>query len=219
MTEYIEFLVINYGLVAVFFLMMTNGFFSAPPSETTLALSGVLVALYNHTFVDVFIVAILGNLIGTYILYWVARCFGHKWLFDLKLYFENINSKFLNLFGGLIPDEATYEFMADKFRADGRKWVCIFRCFPVVRSVISIPAGVIKMNNFSFLSFSIVGISVWAIGWQSLGYFTVNNWSKYQWYISAPLLLICVGLVIMLKKKFTQYVYLQKRMFNEKTQQ
>lgn len=216
MTEYIEFLVINYGLIAVFFLMVSNGFFSAPPSETTLALSGILVSLYHHDFVDVFLAAITGNLIGTYILYLIARSFGHEWLFRLKSYLENKNSKFVNLFGGLIPDEATYEFLASKFREDGKKWVCIFRCFPVVRSVVSIPAGVTKMNNFIFLSFSLVGISVWAIGWQSLGYYAVNNWTKYQWYISVPLFVICVLLIIAVKKKFSQYLYVKQNINNDK---
>ncbi len=217
MTAYIESFIIHYGLIAIFILMVTNGFFSAPPSETTLALGGSLVALLYHDFVDVFLVAIAGNIIGTYLLYLLARIFGHEWIFSLRKRLDNHDNKLLKLIGRILPDEFTYHFWAGKFMENNRKCVCLFRCFPVIRSIISIPAGVTKMHSFEFISFSIVGISIWALSWQLLGYYAIHSWQAYQWYISAPLLLFCVILIVALKKQYSNYM--REKQDAEKTQQ
>ena len=206
MATYIEMLIITYGVFAVFLLMALNGFFSGPPSEVVLSISGAIVSLYSHDFIHMFFAALLGNLLGTYLLYLLARHSGHEWLFTLKNFLYRNNNVLIKSTGHLIPDQNTYDFVSNRFRLNGRKWVCLFRCFPIVRSIISVPAGVVKMNTINFLFFSSVGISVWTLVWQLLGFYTIHNWNKYQWYISVPLVLIFLIMIVVTKRGIFKYI-------------
>jgi membrane protein DedA with SNARE-associated domain len=195
-------LISNYGLIALFLLLFINGFASFFPSELSLFLAGILSFTTDKSFLFVLIVVVLGNLIGTYILYLLGRLFGYNWLLRIK-YFSKLTNK------------DTLFKISEKFKKEGAYWVCIFRCFPVVRSIVSLPAGMIKMPHLVFLVYSTIGITIWALFWMGLGYFFGLNFLIYKGYITLILLILLVILIYFFKRKISTYLNEKNLKINE----
>ncbi len=176
----------------LFVLMFLNGLISIIPSEAVLFVGGVYSSANNNSFFYILFLVVFGNLLGTYILYLIGRAIGYKWLFKIK--FVN---KFL--------EEKTLDKMAKKFQREGAYWVGIFRCLPHVKSIISLPAGMIKMPHKFFLIYSFIGITFWALVWHLLGYYFGENFLKYDLYISLILVLFLAATLLVFGKMIKRY--------------
>ena len=205
MTDILYSLVLQYGLLAIFILMVSNGFFSAPPSELILTLAGLLALGAEYSLLETLLVAIAGNLAGTYILFWIGRRVGYRWLIATKIRISDGNL-IERLIGGLIPEERMLIILEDKLRTGGAIWVCILRCLPFVRSIISLPAGMAQMRTIVFLVYSIIGISVWAILWQGYGYVLGNSWIQYGYIVTGILCIPLFLVLLTIKRKTAQYL-------------
>jgi membrane protein DedA with SNARE-associated domain len=171
----IEEFVLDYGLLAIFVLMAANGLFSAPPSEVILPLAGILAQQSNCSLFETIFAASLGNLAGTSILYFIGWHYGlspilsiRQWLVTRKLA--------ARLVSRILPSEKQLNEFAVKFSDEGAYLVGLLRCAPYIRSIISLPAGFVRMPKSKFLSFSMAGIVIWATGWQILGYALGETW-------------------------------------------
>ncbi|MCD4705373.1 DedA family protein [bacterium] len=140
------------------FLMMLNGFFSAPPSELILGVAGYLVSIGKISLGLALFSGLLGNILGITILYFLAYKWGVKgvrWIFK---YNPSLSDKIILVLKRL-------------FDRLGPFIVCSLRCLPMIRSVISIPAGMARMKLNKFLLYSSMGCLAWALLWISMGYF------------------------------------------------
>lgn len=212
MEELINNCIVTYGLAAVFLLMTSNGFMSAPPSELILSLAGVLAATTNYSLIHTMCAAVAGNLAGTYILYIIGKKIGYKWLLKLKAKIEK-RGRLVRGISKFIPEEKVILLLSKTFQEKGAIWVGIFRCLPMVRSIISLPAGIINMSHLKFFTYSISGIIVWAGLWQGLGCFIGENWKKVSAVVTIPLLIVVIAVIIYLKI-YTQK-YIEKNLENE----
>lgn len=199
--EFTSELIINYGLVAIFFLMILNGVLSAPPSEVTLALAGIYVAKTDYMLHYVVLIASFGNIIGALILYFVGLIFGKVIFIRLKQYLMQRNSSILKFISKTIPSEDFFDYIQMILNSKGAIWVGILRCFPLVRSIISLPAGMSKMNFFKFIFLSFIGIITWSTLWVIMGYILNESWKHYGLFISIILILILVVLLLLAHKK------------------
>jgi len=179
MLESINNLILTKGLWALFILMITNGMVSLPPSTIVLFLAGVYANVFQYNFYYVLAIVVVGNVIGSYSLFLVGRYFGYEWIF---------RTKYLSKF---IQKEKIHK-LAKKFRKEGAHWVAIFKCISGTRAIVSIPAGMIKMPHLVFLGYATLGSLIWALFWQSLGYYIGMSFLQYKLYISLTLLLLLV---------------------------
>ena len=190
----IESLIESYGLLAIFVLMIGNGFASAPPSEIVLPLAGVLAQQTGLSLLAAMIAAFLGNLLGTVFLYLVGRHFGLRPLQHVQRYLQR-SALLRKAFRKVPLDEASLEALVTRFEKEGAIIVGLLRCAPYVRSIVSLPAGAVRMSWLRFLSATAAGISVWIAIWVLMGYALGEAWE--QGTSNLPLLIGVVVVVVM----------------------
>jgi membrane protein DedA with SNARE-associated domain len=118
------------------------------PSEAVLGLAGVLIRSGEMNVVPVVLFATLGSLVGAIFFYWVGRSLGprrsHAFLDRLPLVeTEDVDKTF------------------SWFERHGRSAVFFGRMVPIVRSFVSVPAGVVKMPFWQFLLYTAAGSLIW----------------------------------------------------------
>jgi len=201
MFDFIELQVIEYGIFAAFMLMLINGIISSPPSELVLALVGVvLVETYSGLFAMAGVIAI-GNLIGGYILYEIGKKYGVAALIWFRELLNKSRYSLLRFSAKVIPDKRKLFKYKQLFSINGGKWVFVFRCMPVVRSIISLPAGAAKMPRVKFLVCSYIGMTLWAIIWIGFGFALKSTWVNYQMHMSAPFIAALIFITFYLGTK------------------
>lgn len=151
-------IIIKWGMIAVFFCTMSNGFISTPPSEIVLSLAGALTIGNNIYFICMFLGVVISNYLGTLILYCISIRKGKIW-YD-KLHGKEFirKNRFLSK---IIP---TADDLIKFF--NNQEWM-VFACrfIPFIRSIISVPAGISGMSFSKFTAFSLAGITIWSFAW------------------------------------------------------
>ncbi|MCX6749790.1 MAG: DedA family protein [Candidatus Pacearchaeota archaeon] len=197
MWETINLLISDGGIWVIFILMFINGLVSTIPSEAVLFFAGIFSKISGQNFFLILLIAALGNLFGTCILYFIGRTIGYNWIFRIKLI-----KKFVH--------KETLDNAAKKFRKDGAHWVGIFRCLPHVRSIISLPAGMIKMPFHLFLIYSFIGMFLWAIFWQGIGYYVGVAFFDFKVYISLFFIAFLIIFLFLFKKRIDGFLQKEK---------
>jgi membrane protein DedA with SNARE-associated domain len=193
MLEVLNEVIVGNGPLALFILMFLNGIMGFPSSELVSILGGVYAFFYSYSIVKTIVIIVLGNLIGAYALYLAGRFFGHNWIFKIKFIKKRLNEK-------------TVIKLAKKFQKDGAYWIGIFRCLPIGRTIVSIPAGMIKMPQLTFFIYSAIGMTLWATLWSLLGYYLGAGFLRYKFYLSIILLLLLVVTILVLRSKVHKYL-------------
>ncbi|HIZ46797.1 MAG TPA: DedA family protein [Candidatus Olsenella pullistercoris] len=157
----------QFGYVGVWFLIFFENVFPPIPSELILPLSGFFTTTTSLTLPGVIIAATIGSVTGAYILYGVGRILSRE---RLMTFFGTRPMRLL----GFKPDDIASA--VDWFDRKGQATVLICRCVPIVRSLISIPAGTAKMSVVKFSLFTLVGSAVWNSILCSLGAAAGSAW-------------------------------------------
>ena len=188
----------SYGYIGVLVLIFLENIFPLIPSELILLASGFLITKTNLNIFIMIIFATLGSLLGGIILYYLASLLNKNTLIKL------INSKalrFLNL------KEKDIDLSFNWFNKTGNISVLICRCIPILRSLISLPAGIFKMSFIKFLLYTIIGSLVWNSVIIVIGYVVGDNFlvinevlKKYS-YLFVALITIIVVIVIFRKRR------------------
>ncbi len=184
MQEYILVLMEQFGYAAMFVLILLENLLPPIPSEVILVFGGVLCAQTDLTVGGMLLAATAGSLAGAVILYEIGAELPLERLNQLlkKLGFKN---------GDL---EKTLKW----FRRYDRRAVFLCRFVPVVRSLISIPAGMEKMPIALFLSNTIAGSLIWNLVLLCLGKKAGNSWEIVMQLLdrySNVLWLVILGIV------------------------
>lgn len=188
----------SYGYIGVLVLIFLENIFPLIPSELILLASGFLITKTNLNIFIMIIFATLGSLLGGILLYYLASLLNKNTLIKL------INSKalrFLNL------KEKDIDLSFNWFNKKGNISVLICRCIPILRSLISLPAGIFKMSFIKFLLYTIIGSLVWNSVIIVIGYVVGDNFlvinevlKKYS-YLFVALITIIVVIVIFRKRR------------------
>ncbi len=142
----------QFGYLAVFLLITIENVFPPIPSELILTFGGFMTTTTKMSIIGVIFWATLGAVLGAIILYYVGKIFNKA---RLKKFTHTKLGKFIRL------KEKDID-LADKwFDTKGAKAVLIGRCVPIVRSLISIPAGMSNMPWPKFLLYTTIGSAVW----------------------------------------------------------
>jgi len=163
------------------------------PSELVLLLTGVSAAQGSFSFIGAILATTAGSLVGAAALYLVG------WLVSENR-IRSLVSRFGKYIGFRLRD---FDKAVNWFERYGIPIVLFGRLVPVVRSLVSIPAGLTKMNPVRFFAFTGLGSLVWNSAWISAGFVLGENWevaerfsSIIDYVVYAVLALIFVQLVI-----------------------
>ena len=180
----------QFGYLAVAGLILFENVFPPIPSEVILPLSGFFTTTTDMALPLVIIAATTGSVVGAYILYGVGRILSRE---RLSRFF---GTRPMQLLGFKSND---IESAIDWFDRRGQVTVLICRCVPVVRSLISIPAGTAKMSPARFTIYTLVGSAVWNTVLCSLGAAAGSAWatvSEQAEWISDIVKYVIIALVV-----------------------
>lgn len=199
MQDFIVNIMNSYGYLGVFLLIMIENVFPPIPSEVILLFGGFMTTYTKLKIIGMVIASTLGSVVGALILYQVGKIFNKD---RLKKILSGKIGKILRLKPSDIDASNHW------FNTKGMKTVFYCRFIPVVRSLISIPAGISKMNMFTFLFYTILGSLIWNIVLIILGSILGNNWTKilqilntYTNIVIIVLILIIIIFIIWLFKR------------------
>ena len=157
----------SFGYLAVGALILLENVFPPIPSEAILPLSGFLCVSSEMHLPIVVIAATIGSVLGAYVLYGIGRLLTRE---RLTRFFETRPMRLLGFKGDDVGKAV------DWFDRRGQISVLICRFVPIVRSLISIPAGIAKMHLVKFTIYTMIGSAVWNSILCTLGYMAGNAW-------------------------------------------
>ena len=169
MTATVSNFIAAYGLVAVFVLMVVESCGVPFPSEVIMPTAGLLAAAGHMNLVAAIVVGAAANLAGSLIAYGLAARFGEPLLFGPGRY-VGIRRHHVELADGW-------------FRRWGLLAVLAGRCLPVIRTYISFPAGLARVDLVRFSVLTFVGALPWCAALAYAGYVLGRNYDR----ISGPL--------------------------------
>jgi len=162
-------LVERWGYLGVLFLIAVEIIFPPIPSEVILTFSGFLTTYTELNKWGVICSATAGSLLGALALYGVGRLCSEERLARLL---DGRVGKVLHFNG----DEVRSAFAW--FNEKGKSTVLVCRCIPILRSLISIPAGMAGMSMAIFLPFTLLGSFLWNIILVNLGIIAGGAWEQ-----------------------------------------
>jgi membrane protein DedA with SNARE-associated domain len=171
----------DYGLFAVFGLMLLESMGILIPSEAISPFAGYLVSQERMSMFGATAAGVLGNLVGSWIAYFIGLWGGRElWV----------------RYGRFVGVREHHLIMAEKwFDKYGEFTVFISRCLPGIRTFISFPAGTARMNFAKFTFYTFLGCVPWVFALTYLGYLLGENWDRVGSYLHYLDYAIAVGVL------------------------
>ena len=163
----------QFGYFGVFLLIMIENVFPPIPSEVILTFGGFMTTYSEMTRTGVIIAATAGSVVGAMILYSIGL------LIDVSRL-----EKIVDRWGHLLRLTRKDIHQADAWFDKYGPWTVLFcRLVPLIRSLISIPAGMSNMNFPLFLLLTTVGSLIWNAALVSVGAAVGDNWESIVHYM------------------------------------
>lgn len=185
MGDFVIDLMNQYGYLGMFLGMVLEAVIIVIPSEAILATGGILASQKIFSFFGAFMVGLLGSVFCAIVIY------------------------FMGYFGGVpfIKKYGKYFFMKEEDINKSNSWfnkygliaALIGRNFPIVRTLISLPIGIMRLSFFKFVIYTLIGSIPWTFVFVYVGYALGSNWVVMNQYISKlkiPIRILLVVLVI-----------------------
>jgi len=177
-------LIFGWGYLGIFIMMAIESSFIPFPSEIVLVPAGYLASQGEMSIIMIMLSALGGSLVGAFTNYYLALTLGRKFLLRYGKYF-------------FIKEEALLK-MEDFFTKHGHISTFTGRLIPGIRQLISIPAGLARMNLIEFSLFTALGAGIWALVLTLLGYFIGENQALITQYLREITLGVLVFLFILI---------------------
>jgi membrane protein DedA with SNARE-associated domain len=179
------------GLPGIFVLMVAESACIPIPSEGTMLFAGFNVAEGNYSLAVVVAVATFANLVGS----WIAYAVGYYGRIDV-----------LEKHGRKLHIKPSHLEWADRwFERYGAATVFFTRMLPIIRTFISLPAGVARMPFWRFTLFTVLGCIPWIFMLTFIGKQVGDNWTQWKdslHYVDyAVLALIVLGVAYLIVRR------------------
>jgi membrane protein DedA with SNARE-associated domain len=180
------------GLPGVFLLMVAESACLPIPSEGTMLFAGFNVADGHYSLVTVTIVGVAGNLIGS----WIAYAIGYYGRIDV-----------LEKHGGKVGIRMHHLKKADEwFERYGDVTVFFSRLLPIVRTFISLPAGVAKMPFWRFSVLTVAGSIPWVFLLTFAGQQAGDRWESWKEHLHYVDYVVIAAIVALVAWAVLRYV-------------
>jgi membrane protein DedA with SNARE-associated domain len=185
MLKWIMEVISSMGYAGIVVLMFIENVFPPIPSEFIIPLAGFLVSEGKFSFIGVVIAGTIGATLGSLPLYYAGRTIKEKRLREW--------TKKYGRWMAMSEDDLD---RAKEWFAKYGGWTVFFcRMIPGIRSLISIPAGIQRMNLFPFLLWSAAGMAIWTTLLTSAGFLLRSNFEKVEDYLD-PFVYVIIGALI-----------------------
>ncbi|WP_404454119.1 DedA family protein [Virgibacillus necropolis] len=186
-TDFME----QFGYLGIFLMMALENLFPPIPSEIVLPFGGFMTTYSHLSVVGVILAATAGSVIGAIILYGIG----------LMIDVERLE-KIVDRWGHIIRIKKEDIQKADTWFDKYGYWTVLFcRMIPLIRSLISIPAGMSNMKFWLFLLFTTVGTLAWNIILVSVGAALGESWEDIlefmDVYSTVAYIIIATGMVLL----------------------
>ena len=188
LTESLVNLIVNFigntGYASIIILMALESMIVPVPSEAVMPFAGFLIVSGEFSFPLVILFSSIGSITGSLISYYVGRWGGRPFIEKCGRY--------------ILLDKHHLDLTEKYFTKRGDITILICRFIPVVRHLISIPAGIGKMNLPKFLLYTLIGAGIWNTFLAYIGFVLKSNWTevmKYSHIIDICIVLAIVGAV------------------------
>ena len=188
------------GYFGLFVLMALESMIAPVPSEVVMPFAGYLVLQGRFDFWIALLVSGLGSIFGSVLSYYIGFYGGRPFVLRYGKY--------------LLLEKEHLEWTENWFRKQGQKTIFISRFIPVVRHLISIPAGIAKMTINKFVIYTFLGATIWNFILLYAGFKLGEHWDKIHQY-SKELDIIFIALVILF---FAYFIWKHRKRKNEKTE-
>lgn len=148
----------QYGPAFIFLIVLLE-YMNLPgfPAGVIMPLSGIWAARGNISFLVVMLLSVAAGILGSWILYFLGRIGGEK-------FFKRYIKKFPQ-------QKELIEKNLEMLRMKGAYGVLISKLVPVLRTLISIPAGIVKLDFMKYTVSSAAGVFLWNLLFVGAGYF------------------------------------------------
>lgn len=194
MVEFAIDLINQIGLLGAGLLIAVEVIVLPIPSEMVLLLTGFNASLGNFSFIGALAVTTLGSVIGASFLYSTGYAFSQERVEALVIRY----GKYVGIYHKDLIKTFSW------FERYGTYLVFFGRLFPIIRSLVSIPAGLVRMSLVKFLLLTTAGSVIWNSIWISLGAILGDQWEQASVWSSvidyAVYLLVGLGILLLLGK-------------------
>ena len=198
MGEFILNLIDNYGYLGMFFAMILEAVIIIIPSEAILATSGILAGRGIFSFWGAFFTGLLGSVFCAVVIYFMGYFGGQTFIKKYGKYF--------------FMKEEDIEKSDSWFNKYGLWGALIGRNFPIIRTLISLPIGIMHLSFIKFVIYTTIGSIPWTLLFVYLGYSLGNNWVIINTYISKLKMPIIVLLIFILVRWLVKsYLHLSNK--------
>lgn len=188
----------SYGYLAVFIFMTLESALIPIPSEVTMTFAGFLSGIGILNIWVTILLGAIGNTIGSLLAFWLGRKMGEEW----------IRVAIRKWGKWLLMHEDDFDKALLWFNKYGQGITFASRLLPIVRTFISLPAGIAKMDIKLFTLFTFIGSFIWSAILAFLGLELGENWQviepffrKFQYVIIAGFAVLIVLYVVRHIKK------------------
>jgi membrane protein DedA with SNARE-associated domain len=179
-------LIASTGYFGIVFLMFIENVFPPIPSEFIMPLAGFMAAEDKFSLFGVIVAGTVGSILGALPLYYLGARLGEERLKHLA----SRHGRWLTV----SPDDVD---RANRwFDRHGSKAVLFCRLIPGIRSFISIPAGINRMNLASFLFYTAIGASVWTSILACAGYVLRTNFRQIGEYLDVATYIVFGTIIV-----------------------
>lgn len=196
MGDFVFSLIQNFGYFGMFLGMVLEAVIIVIPSEAILATGGILASRGVFSFFGAFFIGLVGSVFCAIVIYFMGYFGGRPFIRKFGKYF--------------FMKEEDIEKSDSWFLRYGMFGALIGRNFPIIRTLISLPIGIMRMSFFKFLIFTIIGSIPWTFLFVYLGYALGNSWI----YVSAKISWLKFPIKILLT--FIVIFYFYKKIKNNK---
>ena len=196
MGDFVFSLIQDFGYFGMFLGMILEAVIIVIPSEAILATGGILASRGVFSFFGAFFIGLVGSVFCAIVIYFMGYFGGRPFIRKFGKYF--------------FMKEEDIEKSDSWFLRYGMFGALIGRNFPIIRTLISLPIGIMRMSFFKFLIFTIIGSIPWTFLFVYLGYALGNSWI----YVSAKISWLKLPIKILLT--FIVIFYFYKKIKNNK---
>lgn len=177
----------QFGYFGIALLIAAENVFPPIPSEIILTFGGFMTSSTNMSITGVVISSTIGSVLGAVVLYLIGRLLTKERLYKL------VDGKVGKILRFKRQDIDKSE---EWFSKKGKSTVLFCRFIPIVRSLISIPAGMTKMGFSLFLIYTTIGSAIWNTILTYLGFTAGNAWESIVKYVDDFAKIVLVILIV-----------------------
>ncbi len=189
------------GYAGIFFLMALESTMVPLPSELVMPFAGFLAAEGRFNIWLVIFFSSAGSLAGSFVSYYIGKLGGIPLVRKLGKY--------------VLLDDEDLETSERWFSKYGEITIFVCRFIPVIRHLISIPAGVARMDIRRFCIYTVIGAAIWNAILACLGYLLRENWEILHHYMRP----VSIAVFLLLSIAFAVFFYkhIAKKLIGRKT--